>query len=325
MPRIGLVVLSLACFAMSACSDDTAPPPAGDAKLVKDAPVVAGDARGDAKQPATDGVLPGKDGPPATGSCPASLPASGGACGKEGLACEYGDNPKCLSLALCQSGKWLIATPKCLPPDATCPATREAAANQACSTKDAYCNYAGLICECTNCILYPVQSCSGPLKWKCEAPSTDKSCPAARPNLGTACSVEGKLCEYGCEPDVSRKCVGGIWIAASAPAGCPISTRDAKREIRYLDEAGLDRIATEAARLRLATYRYREPALDGRTHLGFILEDHPRSVASDLERRQVDLYSYASMTLALAQRQQRQIDALRAELAALKARLGRRR
>ncbi len=310
------------CLLLAGCSDDTVPP-AGDAKLVRDVPAVAGDTRVDGKKPG-DAPLPAVDGPIGSASCPATIPASGGSCSKEGLACEYGDNPKCLSMALCQGGKWLVAMPKCLPPDSTCPKTREAAVDQACATKDAYCNYAGLICECTNCVKYPLPSCSGPLKWKCEAPSTDTSCPAARPNLGTACSVEGKLCEYGCEQDASRKCTGGIWVAASAPGGCPVSTRGAKQEIRYLDEAARDRVADEAARLRLATYRYRDPALAARTHLGFILEDHPRSLASDLERQQVDLYSYASMTLALAQRQQKQLDALRAELAAVKAQLRRR-
>jgi hypothetical protein len=299
----------------ASCSDDSGVPPPSDARLA-DAPGVQVDAKGsDAK-----GVdaKPAGDGPIASGSCPTTLPDANTVCTKEGLACEYGDNPRCLSMALCQSGKWLVAVIKCLPPDPSCPATREAAAGQSCSPKDAYCNYSGLTCDCTNCIKYPVQSCSGPLKWSCEAPNTDKSCPVARPNLGTVCTVEGKLCEYGCEPDVSRKCEGGIWIAASAPGGCPISTRSAKREIRYLDESARDRVAEEASRLRLATYRYRDPALGGRTHLGFILEDHPGSLASDMERRQVDLYSFASMTLALAQRQQRQLDELRAELAALK-------
>jgi hypothetical protein len=304
--RAVTVAVLLAC----SCSDRSAPPPADRTT------VPTTDAH---REPGSTQPL---DAVP-IGACPGAIPDPNSACTREGLVCEYGTNPRCLSFAECQGGHWMVAMPKCMPPDPSCPATREAAAGQGCATTNAYCIYSGLACDCTNCTLYPVQSCSGPLTWHCEAPSADASCPAARPNRGTACSVEGKLCEYGCEQDASRKCVGGAWVAATAPGGCPKSTRRAKRDIVYLDDAALRRVAQQAAQLRLATYRYRDPALDGRTHLGFILEDHPRSPASDLDRQEVDLYSFTSMALALAQDQRRQLEALRVEIRSVRARLAR--
>ena len=42
-----------------------------------------------------------------------------------------------------------------------------------------------------------------------------------------------------------------------------------------------------------------------------------------MDRGQVDLYSYTSMVLALAQQQQRELAALRREVAALRARIAR--
>jgi hypothetical protein len=273
----------------------------------------------------TDGaardVRPGIDGRsdgPASKLCPAQLPVSGVPCGNEGLVCEYGDNPRCLSRATCSQGQWTTISAKCQPPDPSCPATREAAAGQICQQLNAYCNYSGLVCDCTNCVAYPIPHCSGPLTWHCDSPSPDPACPAARPLLGAACFKEAQLCEYGCETDVSRRCTGGVWVAASSPGGCPISTRAAKRDIRYLTESDRAQMAEEAQRLRLATYRYRDPAMDGRRHLGFIIEDSPRSLAADLEKRQVDLYSFTSLVLALAQQQQKEIEHLRRQVEVLR-------
>jgi hypothetical protein len=54
-------------------------------------------------------------------------------------------------------------------------------------------------------------------------------------------------------------------------------------------------------------------------HLGFIIEDMPEGSAAVLPSRdRVDLYGYTSMTVASLQHQQREIDALKAELAKLR-------
>jgi hypothetical protein len=243
--------------------------------------------------------------------CPSALPEAATACPRDGQVCEYGDNPRCLSSAECSKGKWTVTAVKCQGPDPTCPATIETASGQTCSSMKGYCIYAGIICECTNCIKYPVEQCQGPLKWDCESPNQEPSCPAARPNLGTSCTVEGTLCLYGCEPGVSRQCEGGAWVAASSPGGCPISTRRAKKDIHYLSSEELQAIAASARSLRLATYKYRDSSRGGRSRLGYILEDSPSAISSDLSQAQVDLYAYASMILALAQQQQQEISALK--------------
>ncbi len=314
-PGAGLIALSL--LLTGGCSSNPVPA-AGDGRAKEAGRTEGGlqdgrlgqEGRMDAPRPVHDG--------PAAPVCPAQLPQANTPCTRESLVCQYGDNPRCLSTAICTQGHWVIQMVKCQPQDPSCPATREAAAGQVCQPLDAYCNYSGLICNCTNCVQYPVQNCSGPLTWHCEAPSTDPTCPAARPLLGAACPTEGQFCNYGCETDVSRRCTGGVWVSASAPGGCPVSTRAVKKDIFYLSESDRARIAEEAEHLRLATYRYRDPAMDGRRHLGFILEDSPRSIASDLERQQVDLYSFTSMVLALAQQQQREIEDLRRQIEVLR-------
>ncbi|MCK5796194.1 MAG: hypothetical protein KAI47_03370 [Deltaproteobacteria bacterium] len=259
-------------------------------------------------------------------SCPSTVPDGGAVCSaaQEGLICQYGTDPTCLTAATCKNKAWEVISPPCVGPDPSCPATREAAAGKVCSPKDAYCAYDGLVCDCTNCTKYPVESCQGDLKWKCEAPAGDPNCPKARPLLGTTCPFEDYLCEYGCERDVSRQCKGGVWVKASAPGGCPMSTRRVKKEIHYLDKQAIDRMAQKARSFRLATYRYRDPALRGKRHLGYILEDSPKALSSNLPKGQVDLYSYASMTLALAQHQAREIADLKKKVAALRAHLRRR-
>jgi hypothetical protein len=283
---------------------------------------------GDSAPPKTDGktdssgVLDtgGADGPGM--DCPGYLPNNGEVCLVAGAACSYGD-PQCPAKARCAQGVWQVAIAKCPGSGPSCPDTYADASGQGCQTKDEACDYTGLSCTCTNCTKYPVEQCSGPLTWRCEAPNTDPDCPHARPQEGASCAKDGQFCNYGCEPDVSRKCEGGKWAKASAPGGCPVSTRRAKEGIRYITRGDRARIAAQARRLRLATYRLRRPAPDRRSHLGFILEDSPDVAAADMGKLQVDLYSYTSMVLALAQEQQREIGKLRRELQALRAEMAR--
>lgn len=269
----------------------------------------------------TTGSDAGTDSGGGGGACPTAMPTAGSACPKEGQTCDYGDNPTCLGNATCTGGKWNVSTPKCIGPDPTCPATRESAAGQTCGTKDAYCNYAGLLCSCTNCTKYPVVQCQGPLTWHCDSPNTTPGCPPARPNTGQACSTPGLLCDYGCEQGVSRQCTGGAWVPASSPGGCPVSTRAAKNDIKYLSPADRSAVADQARGLRLTTWHYKDPALADRERLGYILEDSPGVPASDMDKKQVDLYAYTSMVLALAQQQDQEIKELRAKVADLEKRV----
>jgi hypothetical protein len=259
---------------------------------------------------------------PTTTACPADISQINGWPCTEGLTCEYGADPRpgCNPSATCTGGAWTVSQSKCvvLPP-VTCPATRDAAAGQACPTQGAYCNYGDLSCACTNCTNGPVELCSGPPTWHCEAPNADSTCPAGMPLLGTACTTEGKTCTYACGTGNGRICKQGAWYSADG-GPCPKSSRRAKKDIVYLNEIERQRIAGDVARLRLATYEYRDRALAGKRHLGFIIEDVPGSPAVDRDGNMVDLYGYASMLVAAVQEQSRQIADLKAEIARLKQR-----
>lgn len=326
----GALVLVAACAGTttpndaSALPDVTAAPdapsadrPATDVPAPLDVPAPQDVSRADVVDaPAAD--VPGSP-------CPADPPASMSPCAREGLACQYGRDPResCRTTATCDAGAWQIVSPRCPPlvDPAMCPASREAAANTDCSTMNATCDYAGLGCTCTNCRSFPLSRCDGPLRWRCTAPSAEPGCPAVQPNLGAACVMDGQRCGYDCEAtgvNGGRLCRGGVWEAS--PNNCPISTRAAKRDIRYLSPAESAEVARVALGTRLATYEYTDPALRGPRRLGFIYEDpttHPYARNPDISG--VDLYGYTSMLLATVQQQQRQIEALQRDVASLRA------
>jgi hypothetical protein len=254
------------------------------------------------------------------GGCPSSPPVQGTACPREPLVCEYGDDPRtrCHTLAECSvSRTWNVIPPNCDPiPPAACPATREEASGKDCATMDAVCAYSGLACTCTNCIEHPIVVCNGPRVWKCDAPSPDPGCPHAPGVLGTTCKPEGLACRYKC--DLGRACKGGIWVDEQVGSTCPISLRSAKRDIRYVSDHDRARLAADLERVRLATYRYVDPANGEGRRLGFIIDDSPDLAAVDAARGRVDLYAYTSMVVAALQEQAREIAALRREIARLK-------
>jgi hypothetical protein len=103
--------------------------------------------------------------------------------------------------------------------------------------------------------------------------------------------------------------------------GCPISSRKAKDHIEYVGAAQLQKLHDEIMRIRLATYNYKEPYSDpSPKHLGFIIDDDPRSPAVNAARERVDLYGYLSMVVATMQVEEREIANLRRDLS--KARSG---
>ena len=57
--------------------------------------------------------------------------------------------------------------------------------------------------------------------WCCpDAPSGTSGCPSPRPRLGSACTSEGTLCDYGgCSGNVTLQCTGGTWQPTTI--GCP--------------------------------------------------------------------------------------------------------
>jgi hypothetical protein len=155
--------------------------------------------------------------------------------------------------------------------------------------------------------------------WYCPPPIAVEGCPPLQPNLGTACSKEGVDCSYDqfvCgQPD--KVCSNGIWVDGSTTQ-CRVSTRRAKKDIHYLSSDEIDALAKSALDLRLATYEYRSAPYAGRRHLGFIIEDSPNAPAVDRDRDMVDLYGYTSMLLGTVQRQEREIEALRKQVEALR-------
>jgi hypothetical protein len=110
---------------------------------------------------------------------------------------------------------------------------------------------------------------------------------------------------------------------------CPKSQRAAKKDIRYVTSEDLQRLADEVEKIRLTTYTYNDPSLGADQHLGFIIDDNPKSPAVYPNGQRVDLYGYTSMAVATLQvqqqqlkAQQNQLDAITREIAALRADLG---
>ena len=165
--------------------------------------------------------------------------------------------------------------------------------------------------------------------WTCGTPvcmpdSTDPAylaipvCSGAQVD-GNACLVEGEFCR-----PAQYSCGRLLKCQQSRPVVCPISQRDKKRDIKYLDDAGLQKQAKDLLALKLATYQYKEAPATSAHRLGFIIEDGAPAVSVDEKREHVDLYGYTSLAVATLKVQQKQIEALKAEIDALKAQLARR-
>lgn len=115
---------------------------------------------------------------------------------------------------------------------------------------------------------------------------------------------------FGCCPDGD--------ICGCREGMCPISRREVKQEIRYLDPAELARLGEELLSTRLATYRYRG-ATGERRQLGFIIDDGAPAHGIAEDRAHVDLYGYVSLAVATLQVQAAELERLRADLESLRA------
>jgi hypothetical protein len=106
----------------------------------------------------------------------------------------------------------------------------------------------------------------------------------------------------------------GVWNLTNS--ACPISSARFKRDISYIDDRRAERLREELLSMRMATYRYAQD--DGAMHLGFIIEDMPPGSPAVLPTRErVDLYGYISMAVAALQQQEKEIEALKAQVARL--------
>ena len=97
-----------------------------------------------------------------------------------------------------------------------------------------------------------------------------------------------------------------------------MSRREFKRDIERLDQEDLARIYDELRKIRLSTYRYKTDPTGTPRHLGFIIDETSTPYPINADGLSVDLYGYMSMSVAAIQMQSREIDALRAEVAALR-------
>jgi hypothetical protein len=137
---------------------------------------------------------------------------------------------------------------------------------------------------------------------------------------GAACPAGASMCDPGVGCGVLLRCADRD--PRTQAGGCPISRRAYKRDVHYLETADLAALDAQVRALRLARYRY--TAAPAREHLGFMIDDVPDSPAVDEPRDMVDLYAYTSMVVATVQqqaarldRQQRELETLRAEVARL--------
>ena len=270
--------------------------------------------------------------------CPASAPNDGDSCAHDGLMCEYGTeyDPRCDVVRVCNGGRWgspvtfggpgkCPSSPPSNPPNPSdCAATRGAVPTGMACTSTSTCNYDGSQCFCGRyCPSYPIRQpdcpdggpyvgcCNAHVQWNCfDGPHY---CKQPRPLVGTPCTA-GDSCAIEQAQECGQatmQCTNGVWQFQDY--GCPVSSARAKRDIGYVDDATEEKLRDDLLRVRLATYRYKT---DDAQHLGFIIEDMPEGSPAVLPARdRVDLYGYVSMAVAAIQAQQREIDALKREVA----------
>ena len=144
----------------------------------------------------------------------------------------------------------------------------------------------------------------------------------------TAPQQAGELCGpvgQTCDPSdaCNRRLLCSREDPTLQPGGCPISLAAWKKDIRYLDEGERQRQHDAVVRMPLATWRYLTEGADAPARLGFLIDDIGAAPCVHPSGQRVDLYGYTSMTVAAVQVQALEIEALRAELAALRREVGR--
>jgi hypothetical protein len=158
--------------------------------------------------------------------CPGAAPANAG-CATDGLRCSYGDSvrPECRPAWTCSGGRFADSSRSCpAPPAGFCPAAPPAKGQ--CGTDGAVCAYTdATLCVCARCF---GQLCQLEPNWLCAPPPSNAGCPAAVPNDGSACAVDGVECVYGEEcsgSGATARCADGTWhwvkIACPTAAGAP--------------------------------------------------------------------------------------------------------
>lgn len=189
-------------------------------------------------------------------------------------------------------------------------------------------------CSCANgaiactekaCAAQWFLSCGDPV---CGGYKPDPNVPlCTTQKLGDPCAKTGDRCDP--RDSCNAKLVCAVSDPRKQPGGCPISRARHKEDIRYLDDADRARLRDALLETRLATYRYKASPAGSPKRLGFLIDDVLRgdaaSPAVSADGETVDLYGYASMTVAAVQAQARELAELRAEVKALRAALAEQR
>ena len=140
---------------------------------------------------------------------------------------------------------------------------------------------------------------------------------------GDPCGTAGDSCEIAGD-DCNTNLVCADRDPKDSPNGCPISQAKEKHAIEYLTDGDRERIREDVMTMPLATWKYNKEGQGEKEHLGFIIDDQPfSSPAVRPSGERVDLYGYTSMAVAAIQAQNRDIDALRTEVQALRDELSR--
>jgi len=148
-------------------------------------------------------------------------------------------------------------------------------------------------------------------------PPTDGTPACSDEVEGKACPAEGDTCYIA-----DDGCNARLLCTTTDPKeqGCPISKREAKEEIRYLDAAALREVKDTLMEVRLARWRYKGEPEGPASRLGYVIGDPGAGPVLPSGER-VDLYSFASMAAAAVQVQAAELATLREELAALRVEL----
>jgi hypothetical protein len=161
-------------------------------------------------------------------------------------------------------------------------------------------------------------TCGDPV---CPAPNVDAGADGGAadagtcPGIGANCSTLGQTCGGPTSCNSVETCLDHDPLAPGG-GGCPMSSRRFKDDIEYLGPEQLERLHDEVLRMRLASYNYKGQYADPNPkHLGFIVEDNPRSLSVDRGHDRVDVYGYLSMVVATMQVQEKEISELKRELA----------
>ncbi len=208
IPRMRSTLAFGLCALLAACGGSLTTPDDGG----------TGNDSGPGSDAGKDGS-PGQDGGAGPG-CPASPPASGGACSPESIDCEYGSSPRpdCNQQFQCVGGHWQDHSSGTIcPPPTDCPSTYASITpGNDCNPDGLACAYPGDgTCFCTTNFGVQKQTPA----WLCVAATSQ--CPSPRPDIGSACSQPGQQCDYGsCQGGAALSCTGGVWTQVSTP--CPL-------------------------------------------------------------------------------------------------------